>query len=169
MVIWITGLAGSGKTTIGRQVYSKIKEYHINTVYLDGDVFREVIGSYGYSLENRLIVAKKISNLCKQLENQQINVVCSTISLFNEIHKMNRENFSEYYEIFIEVTFDELLKRDQKGLYTQALKGEIKNVIGVDLSYDIPKQPNLIIKNNEKVHLQGNINKILDLIDFDGK
>lgn len=164
MIIWITGLAGSGKTTIGKRVYEKIKAKHINTVFLDGDIFRDIFNSYGYRREDRKDVAEKISKLCQYLESQDINVVCCTISLFEEIHETNRKCIEEYYEVFIDVEFDELVRRDKKGLYKDALDGKIKNVVGVDLTPDIPTNPDLIIDNNTLNNLEEKADSVLRIL-----
>lgn len=169
MVVWITGLSGAGKTTIGESLFNRIKSKYSNTIFLDGDVFRNVIGNHGYKRKDRLDLAKKISNLCSYLENQNINVVCSTISLFNEVHKLNRDQIKEYYEIFIDVDFKELVDRDQKGLYSGALKGEIEDVVGVDINFDIPINPHLIINNNELIDLEKKVDEIVDLIQLEEK
>ena len=92
-LIWITGLSGSGKTSIGKEVFKKYKKLEPATAFVDGDNYRELFDSYGYSREDRLEVAKKIIKLCYFLIQQNINVVCCTISLFNEIHEENRKLF----------------------------------------------------------------------------
>ena len=156
-LIWITGLAGSGKTSIGKEVFKKLKKLDPATAFIDGDNYRELFNSYGYSREDRLEIAKKIIKLCYFLTQQNINVVCCTISLFNEIHEENRKLFDNYYEIYISCKMEELLRRDQKSLYSKALAGEINNVVGVDIDFDIPKQPFLSIDNSKNETLNKNI------------
>ncbi len=148
-LIWITGLSGAGKTTIGSEVYEIIKKKYLNIVFMDGDIIREILGNdLGHDIEDRKKNAIRISKMCEFLTNQNINVVCSTMSLFKEIHDLNRRNIKKYYEIFIDVSIEELIKRDSKGLYSKALKGEINNVMGVDLPYDKPENPFMIIDNS---------------------
>lgn len=164
-LVWITGLSGSGKTTIGKELYAQIKSKYENTFFLDGDSFREIFGNnLGYDLKSRFDTALKISNLCKALVDQNINVICSTISLFKEIHQINRKNVKNYYEVFLEVDFDEIKRRDQKNIYSNAIKGETKNVIGVDLPYDKPIKPHLIIDNNNLNDLNNKVISIINLI-----
>ena len=163
-LIWITGLAGSGKTTIGKVVYKKLKETDPASVIIDGDHYRNVFGSSGYSKDERLDTAKNLVKFCQFLIEQKINVVCCTISLFNEIHRENREKFDEYYEIYVSCKMEELIRRDQKGLYSSAIKGKIKNVVGVDIDFDEPINPFLIIQNEKKEYLSKNINKIIEKI-----
>jgi adenylylsulfate kinase-like enzyme len=165
-LIWITGLAGSGKTSIGKGLFKKIKKKEPNTVIIDGDHYREVFGHSGYSKKERLLVARNIVKLCNFLILQDINVICCTISLFKEIHTLNRKTFKNYYEIYISCNMEELFRRDQKGLYSKAIKGKIKNVVGVDIDFDEPINPFLIIKNEKKESLSENINKIIDKIQI---
>ncbi len=165
-LIWITGLSGSGKTTIGNKVYERLKVKYINTVFLDGDSFRQILGNdLGHSPQDRLENAKRISRMCEFLVSQEINVVCATMSLYKEVYKLNRENIENYIEVFIECDIDELIRRDQKSLYSKAVKGKIKNVVGVDLPYDRPAFCNLSIDNSKQNKLEDKVGQILDLIE----
>jgi len=167
MVIWITGLSGSGKTTIAKRVFEIINKKYKNSVFLDGDIIREVLKHSGYSLEDRLKSAWQTHNLCKLLDKQGLVVVIATMSLFDEIQKANRNKFSSYYEIFLDVDMDILIKRDQKQLYSRALKGLEKNVVGIDLPYDKPKNADLYLKNETIDELNKNIKAILGLINVE--
>lgn len=165
-LIWITGLAGSGKSTIGKKVYERIKPNVPNTVFLDGDLFRSVLGDdLGHDPEGRIKNAKRIANMCKLLVDQDINVICATMSLYREVHDFNRINISEYCEIFVTCTQEELIRRDQKGLYSKAIRGEINNVVGVDLPYDCPEKADLILDNTSFQNLEANVEKIMKLIE----
>ena len=165
MLIWITGLSGSGKTTIGKEVYSKLKEKHSNTVFLDGDSFREILGNdLSYTPKDRLENAKRIHRMCKFLILQDINVVCATMSLYKEVHELNRKGIKNYFEVFIECSIDELIRRDEKGWYSEAVKGEREDVVGVNLPYDKPKDCELVIDNSKKSDLLIKVEEILNLI-----
>ena len=146
---WLTGLAGAGKTTIGRELYSLIKAKKSNVVFLDGDVLREVFGkNMDYSTNERIKIAFQYSRLCKLLTEQGIDVICATISMFKECWEWNRDNIPFYHEIYIRVPLDILIKRDQKQLYSRALNGEIQQVMGIDIPFDEPGKPDLIIDND---------------------
>lgn len=165
MIVWITGLSGAGKTTLASKVYEDLKSRRNNVVFLDGDILREVLGSSGYTYNERYKQARKIHNLCKMLENQGIDVVCATMSLFHQIQKDNRAFFKEYYEIYIKVDLDRLIERDQKGLYSGALVGRVANVVGIDVPCEEPLYPDVIIENNILDNLEGKVNKILEKIN----
>lgn len=151
MVIWLTGLSGSGKTTVGRLLTGMWRQRADNVVHLDGDDIRRVLGLDGsdelYTLEGRRMVAGRISDLCAWLDGQGIHVVVSTISAFPEIQQRNRKNLSRYFEVFIDVPMDVLARRDIKGLYADARSGKIANVVGIDLPFEPPASPDMTIDN----------------------
>ena len=153
MVIWITGLSGSGKTTIGKHVYSQWKILAPHTVMIDGDEVRRILkfdtGDASYTLDGRRVVAERICEMCAWLDRQQINVVCCTMSFFPHLHRRNREELSAYFEVFLSVPKEVLYRRDYKNLYAPALRGESKNVVGVDIPFTPPENPDLIIDNSE--------------------
>lgn len=162
--LWITGLAGSGKTTIATEVHRRLKGIFDNVVLLDGDVLRGIFGGdVGHDPEGRFQNALRISRLCKFLVEQDVNVVCSTMSLFSEIHEMNRLVTPHYYEVYVDVPMEELVRRNKKGLYSRALRGEIEHVVGVDLPFDRPANPHLIIANAEQTGLEEKVAKVVDL------
>lgn len=165
-LIWITGLSGSGKTTYGKEVYRRMKIDNINTVFLDGDTYRDLFESYGYSREDRLLVAKNLIKITSLLISQNINVVCCTISLFKEIHLELKNKFKKCVIVFISCKFEELLKRDQKGLYSCCQKGEISNVVGVDIDFDLPTQPFISIDNTFKSNLKFNLEDLFKKLEL---
>jgi cytidine diphosphoramidate kinase len=161
---WITGLSGAGKTTIGKALYEQLKHQKPNVVFLDGDVLRSVFGIlHGHSVNDRKKLAQSYSNLCKMLTDQGMDVVCATMSLFREVHEFNRSSIENYYEIFIECEMQELISRDQKEIYSRALKGDLENVIGINMPYDRPEKCDLVIDNTDKNNIQEKVQQILTL------
>lgn len=164
-LIWITGLSGSGKTTIAKKVFQELRKMHTNVIFLDGDDFREILGNdLGYTLKDRIENAKRIHRMCNFLISQDINVICATMSLYKEIHKLNREVFKNYLEVFIECSMEELIKRDQKGLYSKAINRDIDNVIGINIAFDRPTNCDLVVENTELNKLDEKVQRILELI-----
>lgn len=144
-VFWITGLAGSGKSTLARNLKDKFEG---KTIVLDGDHLRLIFGNdIGYTREERLISAYRNARLCKFLSDEGLNVICPTISLFHEVQEWNRNNIPGYIEIFLDIDMSEIIKRDQKSLYSKALAGEIKNVVGIDIKPEYPKNPDYVYNN----------------------
>ena len=154
-VIWLTGLAGAGKTTFASELFKHLKELHGNVILLDGDVFRNIFGESGFKRDERLKIAYKINALAGFLEQNGLIVIVATMSLFDEIYTINRANFKDYFEVFVKCDFDELVRRDKKGLYSKALSGEIKNVVGVDIAYDEPKA-HFVLENHHATNFTKN-------------
>lgn len=153
-VYWFTGLSGVGKTTIGNEFYKRLQNpaVHKNNpgiLWLDGDQLREIFDSeLGYSREDRFQVAMRNSRLCKWVSDQGIDIVCATVSLFYQCQEWNRKNIHNYKEIYLVSSWETLMARDQKQLYSRAFSGKLKNVWGVDLIAQTPKNPDLIIQND---------------------
>jgi adenylylsulfate kinase-like enzyme len=149
MVIWITGLAGAGKTMVGKALHKHILNKFDRVIHLDGDELREVFPPhYGYNKSDREELAMQYSKLCKFLYDKNFIVICSTVSMFSGVRKWNRENIPNYLEIYLKVPIDILINRDQKKLYSRAIKGEIKGLIGINEKFDEPKNPDMIIVND---------------------
>ena len=154
MVIWLIGLSAAGKTTIGKEVFIQLKEKTSNTVFVDGDairaIFKHDIGDSPYTIEGRRKNADRIKEICRWLDKQDINVVCSILSIFEETRKWNRENYSNYFEVYVSVPMDILRKRDKKNLYEPAINGKTKNVVGLDITFEEPECPDLVIDNSKE-------------------
>jgi len=152
MIMWIVGLSGAGKTTIGRKVYEQWKARESNTVLIDGDEVRAIFAQDqtpgDYSLSGRRKNAERITAMCEWLDRQGINVVCCILSVFPDMRAENRDRFSDYFEVYIKVPVDNLIKRDDKGIYGPAMRGETTNVVGVDIPFQEPETSNLAIDNS---------------------
>ena len=168
MVIWLLGLSGSGKTTVGRILTEEIKQKKDNIIFLDGDILREVWGSsLSHDLKSRSINAERISKLCLMLEDQDMIVIAAVLSIFPEWQEWNRKNFKSYFEIFLDVPIEEVIKRDPKKIYHNFKKGKIKNVVGLDIDFPRPSKSNLIISGKDIILPPNKIvEKILSLIDL---
>lgn len=150
MIIWLIGMSGSGKTTIGQKLCDSLTYLHQKKwFFMDGDLMRAVMkDNLGHSIEGRKINAERISRICQWLDQNDINVVASVLSIFPEYQRWNRENFKQYKQIYIQVDFETLKKRDNKDLYQKAIKGEIDNVVGVQIPFPTPINNDLVLDNN---------------------
>ncbi len=143
-VYFFTGLSGAGKTTLGGLFYRRLQATKPNVVCLDGDEIRQAFGEdVGYTHDERLRWAGRIFRVCKLLADQGIDVVCCSIAMYGQVRRWNREHIPNYKEIYIRVRKETLLARNQKGLYTAG-----KDVVGVDLPFDEPQSPDLIVQND---------------------
>ncbi len=154
MVIWLVGLSGSGKTTIGKEMYKLWKPIAPNTVMVDGDDVRTLMGKdkdpSDFTLEGRYRLTLQYVEICAWLDQQDINVICCTISNFEDIYNENRKRFSNYFQVFLDVPIDILKKRDPKGLYKRVEEGIEKNVMGVDIPYSKPVSSDLHLVMDRK-------------------
>jgi len=161
-VYWITGLSGAGKTTIARFLQNYFLNKNDSTIHLDGDILRKILGgNFGYSNEERFQLAMTYSRLCEEISSQGINVICSTISMFDKCREWNRLNIENYIEIYIRVPKNILIKRDQKKLYSSTIKRKIKNVMGLDIPFEEPKKPDIIIDNDDSFEMREICNKLI--------
>ncbi|MEZ3508128.1 MAG: adenylyl-sulfate kinase [Lachnospiraceae bacterium] len=164
-VYWITGLSGAGKTTIGKLLYQKMREMYPNTVFLDGDILRKVFGDdLGSTKEERRKCAMRYARICAMLQEQGLNVICCTISMFDSVRDWNRKNIRNYKEIYIKVTMDTLRERDQKGLYSGLTQEKQKDVVGIHMDVEEPKHPDVIIENDGEWMPEQQAERILHLI-----
>ena len=161
-VYWITGLSGAGKTTIGKLFYNYLKEQYPNTVFFDGDTLRKVFGDdLGYTEEERRKCAMRYAKLCALLEEQGMNVICCTISMFDSVRQWNRENIHNYREIYVRVSMDTLRTRDQKGLYSGTTSETEKDVAGIHFQVEMPMNPDLILDNDGETTPEEQVERIV--------
>ena len=152
MIIWLTGVSASGKTTLGGHICDLWRLEEPNTVIIDGNEIRTILklnSGDAYSEEGRRVVAGHYCDLCTWLDHQGINVVCCTISSFETLRARNRESLSKYFEVYVEIPMEVAYRRDAKNLYTPALAGELKNVVGVDLPFTPPSAPDMVVDNSQ--------------------
>lgn len=146
-VYWLTGLSGAGKSTLCRRLAASLRQRGRPVLLLDGDELREILGATAaHGRDQRLQLAMRYAHLCHMISAQGVDVAIATISLFREVHDWNRGNLPGYVEVFIDVPMSELARRDSKGLYARAARGEAGDVAGVGFEVDFPVASDLRVE-----------------------
>lgn len=151
--IWMTGLSGSGKSTIAQGLERKFHEAGFLVKILDGDNVRTGINkNLSFSNNDRIENIRRIAEVNKLFLDTGIITINSFVSPTKDIRDLAKEIIGEqdFYEVFINASFEECAKRDVKGLYQKALNGEIKNFTGLDAPFEAPTEAALEIKTAEQ-------------------
>tara|TARA_B100000963_G_scaffold361722_1_gene398995 strand:+ start:19876 stop:20394 length:519 start_codon:yes stop_codon:yes gene_type:complete len=146
ILFWITGLSGSGKSTISKKIYTFIKEEFGPTIILSGDDLRSIFLLNKYDYKSRIKYLKFYHKFCKKITNQNINVIFSVVGLSHKIRALNKKKIQNYIEIYIKSELKKIKKKKFKKIYTK----NVKNIWGVDLTPEFPKNPTITINNNFK-------------------
>ena len=165
-VIWLTGLSGSGKSTIANSVEKRIHALGMHSYVLDGDNLRMGLNSdLGFTPQDRAENVRRISEVAKVLVDAGLIVLVAVISPFEADRQRARSLFDEgeFLEVFVDTPVDICVERDPKGLYKKANKGEIPNFTGIGQGYEAPKNPDLHLKGD--ADLDDNVSKIMRAIN----
>lgn len=168
-VIWFTGLSGSGKTTISNELAKRLKVMGKSVKTLDGDDVRATINKHlGFSREDIRENNRLIAEMAKSASERTDIVLVPIISPYRSDRAMARKIVGNgFIEVFVNTPLEECIKRDTKGLYKKALKGQVVNFIGVSPNspYEPPKSPSLEI-DTMKLSLEKNVQLILEFLNL---
>ncbi len=162
-IIWLTGLSGSGKSTIANALEEKLNKLNIHTYLLDGDNIRSGLNKdLGFSKEDRNENIRRIGEVAKLFVDAGIIIITAFISPFRKDREFVRSLVSknEFIEVFVDAPLYVCEKRDPKGLYKKARKGEIREFTGIDSPFEVPLNPELHIKTNE-LSIEESVEKII--------
>ena len=169
--LWFTGLSGSGKTTIAHLVGPALEERGLIVEYLDGDTVRTHLSKgLGFSKEDRDANIERIGWVASRLTRHGAAVIASAISPYAEARGHARElveEFGPFVEVFLDVSIEEAARRDTKGLYEKALRGELTNFTGVSDPYERPADPDLRIDSDHESPEESG-EKIVALLELKG-
>ena len=147
--LWFTGLSGSGKTTIAHLVGPELDRRGLVVEYLDGDTVRTHLSKeLGFSKEDRDTHIERVGWVASRLTRQGGAVIAAAISPYEATSRKARElveEFGTFVEVYVRASVDECARRDVKGLYEKAFKGEIKEFTGVNDPYEEPTTPELVL------------------------
>lgn len=166
VMIWFTGLSGSGKSTIAIALERELQKRGLLCRILDGDNIRSGINNnLGFSEEDRVENIRRIAEIGKLFVDTGIITIAAFISPNNDIREMaaNIIGKESFLEIFISTPIEECERRDVKGLYAKARHGEIKNFTGISAPFEAPANPALSI-DTSKLSVEESVNKLLELI-----
>ena len=166
VMIWFTGLSGSGKSTLAIALERELQNRGLLCRILDGDNIRSGINNnLGFTAEDRVENIRRIAEIGKLFVDTGVITIAAFISPNNELREMasniiGKENF---VEVYISTPIDECEKRDVKGLYAKARRGEIKNFTGISAPFEAPQDAALSI-DTSKHNVKESVDMLLDLI-----
>ena len=168
--IWMSGLSGSGKSTIANLVEEKLISLGYHTYILDGDNTRMGLNKdLGFSEESRIENIRRVSEVCKLMNDAGLIVICSFISPFEKNREQAKEIIGEnFFEVFVDASLETCEERDPKGLYKKARTGEIKEFTGISSPFENPQNAT-VLKNNTEEDLEKNVNFLIELIEKNNK
>jgi bifunctional enzyme CysN/CysC len=150
-VLWMTGLSGSGKSTIANIVERELHALGARTYLLDGDNVRHGLNKdLGFTAADRVENIRRVGEVARLMVDAGLIVITAFISPFRSERRLARSMFEdrEFVEIFVDTPLAIIEKRDPKGLYRKARRGELKNFTGIDSPYEIPETPELHIRTD---------------------
>lgn len=167
MTIWLTGLPSAGKTTVGDLVAAALQERGLIVERLDGDVVRRHLSAgLGYSREDRDTNVTRIGWVASRLTRAGVAVVVSVIAPYATARKQARtlvEEHGAFVEVHVDASLEECARRDVKGLYARAFRGEIHDFTGVSDPYEVPEAPELRL-DTEAETPEASSQRVLDLL-----
>ena len=143
--LWFTGLPLSGKTTIADKVYNELEKFHIPIERLDSKDVRKLIPNIGFTREDRNKHMHRIAYLIKTLQHNSISTVASFVSPYKESRKAIREMVNNNVVVYLKADIESCKKRDYKGVYEKAIRGELENFSGINDVYEEPQHAEIVI------------------------
>lgn len=165
-LIWLTGLSGSGKSTIAKGLEKALFKRGFYVQVLDGDNIRTgICNNLGFTVEDRSENIRRISEVAKLFIEAGVVTICSFVSPTQQIRKIAQQIIGDddHVGVFIDAPIEICEKRDVKGLYKKARAGEIKNFTGIDSPFERPDDPNLIIETADQT-IEESVEQVLQFV-----
>ena len=147
ILFWITGLSGSGKTTIAKKIKKDIIQLYGPTLLVSGDNLRKIFNFNKYTYNERLSLSKKFCKFAKFITNQKINLIFASVGMMDSMREWYRNVIDNYVEIFIKAELNKIIKFKRKKIYNNKKNSD---VVGITIKPEFPKQPDIIINNDFK-------------------
>lgn len=170
LMVWFTGLSGSGKSTIAMGVERELHKRGILCRILDGDNIRSGINSnLGFSAEDRMENIRRIAEIGKLFVQTGIVTLACFVSPTNDVRRLARNIIGDddFKEIFVSTPLEECERRDVKGLYARARRGEVKDFTGISAPFEVPENPTLEI-DTSRLSLEESVKRVVELIMKNG-
>ena len=167
ILIWFTGLSGSGKSSIAYEVENRLFRMGAKTYVLDGDVLRQGISSdLGFCVEDRNEQTRRVGEISKMFVDAGIITLASLISPFSKSRDQVRSMFSnqDFIEVYCRCPIVECIRRDVKGLYEKAKSGDIKDFTGISSPYEEPLNPDLLLDTCSQT-FEESVGEVMSLLD----
>ncbi len=166
--LWLTGMSGAGKTTLGMKLEQEMKSRGLRVEMLDGDVMRQVLGKgLGFSRQDRITNLERAAFVAGLLVKHGVIVICSFITPYEESRRHARETIGNYVEVYVKCPLEVLVERDVKGLYKKALAGEIKNFTGVSDPFEEPQQFDICVETHRET-VDESVHKVINWLEIRG-
>ena len=160
-VVWLTGLPGSGKTTIARALEPKLRKLDWPVEIIDGDEIRQNLSKgLGFSREDRETHLRRCAYVAKLLSRNGVAVIAALISPYRNVRDYARKETTNFLEVYVKCSVKTCAERDPKGLYKKASAGEINNLTGPQDLYEDPLNPDLVV-DTEKLSLAESVDMII--------
>ena len=162
--LWLTGLSGSGKTTLAHAISKRLQTAQIPHEVLDGDQYRAILSpDAGYTEKERNDFRKKIIFLAKMLNRHGVSCIFPLLSSSRAVREYARSELTNFYEIYVRCPIDICEARDPKGLYALRRRGEESNIVGIDIAYEAPEAPDVVV-DTDKQDIKRSVEQILTII-----
>lgn len=166
--VWMTGLSGAGKSTIAERLTEDLNRRGRTVEVLDGDVVRTNLSKgLGFSREDRDTNIARIAFVCSLLTRHGVAVISAAISPYADARQQARQTIGNFVEVFVRCPIDELARRDVKGLYARALRGEIAHFTGISDPYEEPTSPEITVYTDRET-VEESVTKILAYLEERG-
>jgi len=167
LVVWFTGLPASGKTTIARGVAERLRRDGYRVEVLDGDWVRKTINpDAGFTRDERRRHLLRVAWIARLLARNGVVVLCSFVSPYRSVREEVRRIIEEevpFIEVYVKCSLEECIRRDPKGLYRRALRGEIPHFTGISDPYEEPERPDIVV-DTERFGVEENVEKVYSYV-----
>ena len=148
ILFWLTGLPGSGKSSVIKKIYNPISKKYGKSLLINGDDIRKIFALTGYEFHDRKRIGLQYSKLFQKITSQNINVLFAGGVLIDDVRKQNRKQIENYVEIYLKSNQKKIISKKFKKIYFKT-----KNLVGININPEFPKKPHIIIYNDFKKNI----------------